>query len=394
MQPKTAAEKQRAKLYARAKTKLTIARFILSVALPAAVLLSGASNWLADLVAGWTGNFYLQIPAYLALFASACWLVSLPLDFYAGFTLEHRFGLSNQTRADWLRKTLLKFALSMLLLLVVAEGFYWLLRSFPRYWPVPATAGWVLFAVVLGKVAPALIIPLFYKCEPIGESELTHRLSELARRCSVPVRRIFHIHLASETRKANAAVAGFGKSRRILLSDTLLENYNPDEIEAVFAHELGHIRMHHTVKILGFSAASSIVCLYLARGLFEAGAGLFSFEAIYEPAAIPLLLLALTAAALILLPAQNWFLRRLEIQADAFALSHTEDNQSFISAMTKLSEQNLTDASPSKFEKVFFYDHPPISERMRYSRREPQTGPDDHSTAGGFSPAGEANLPD
>jgi len=305
---------------------------------------------------------------YLVVLGLVCHILFVGLDFYSGFVLEHRFGLSNETVWDWAKKNTKKFGLSLLLLLVTGEGLYFFLRHFPRYWWLAATAGWFLLTVALGRVAPVLIVPLFYKCIPLAKPELRQRLLRLGGKCGVPIKEVFEIHLSTETKKANAAVVGLGKSKRILLGDTLLADYLDEEIEAIFAHELGHIRLLHSRKILAFGAVISLLCFYLTSLLFRAAADRLGFADLHDITAFPLLALILMTAGLILLPLQMWFARILERRADIFAVEHTENAEYLAAAMEKLARQNLVDPSPSRLQVMVLHDHPPISKRLDYIR--------------------------
>jgi len=357
---------RRAKQYATSKIRLMVLQLLLTAVFLILILFSGTSSLLKGLVASWSGNFYLQVGLYLAIFGGIYYLLFIWLDFYGDFLLEHKFGLSNQTVTDWLKKSIKKALLSLLLVLVAVEGLYLFLRHFPNHWWLLATAAWVLFAIVLGKIAPVLIIPLFYKCSPLANEELKGRLLVLCKNCGVGIERVFEIQLSKETQKANAAVAGLGKGRRILLSDTLLENYCDDEIEAIFAHELGHIRLLHTWKILGVGTVISLAGFYLTFLLFKASVSLLGFAEIYDISAFPALSLILMIVGLVFMPVQNGYLRYLEKQADMFAGGHIQSKQSFISAIGKLGEQNLSDPSPGKLVEFLLYDHPSISKRVHY----------------------------
>jgi len=361
---------RRAKQYSKRQIQLTIIQLFLTVAYLLIMLFFDASLFLKNMVAGWSQNFYLQVGLYFIVFAGIYYLLFAGLDFYSDFLLEHKFLLSNQTVLGWLKKSIKKGLLALLMLLVAAEALYFFLKHFPNSWWLLASAAWLLLTIVLGKITPVLIIPLFYKCSPLANSVLKERLLSLGRNCGVGVKDVFEIRLSKETKKANAAVAGFGKGRRILLGDTLLKNYSDEEIEAVFAHELGHVRLCHTWKILGFGTVTSLACFYLTYLLFEAGVGLFGFDHIYNIAAFPLLALVLMALGLILMPVQNGYMRLLEKQADMFALGRIQNRQSFASAITKLSAQNLADPSPSKLVELLLYTHPPISRRLRYAREK------------------------
>jgi STE24 endopeptidase len=367
---------KQARQYSKLRIRLTILELVLSTVLLVVVLLSGASAQLKELVSTWSGNFYLQVGLYLVVFAALCYLLSLGLDFYGGYLLEHRFGLSNQTVLGWAKKSIKKALLSLAMLLIAAEVLYFFLKHFPKHWWLLTTAAWVVFSIVLGRIVPTLIIPLFYRCKPLAKAQLREQLLALGKNCGVGIKEVFEIKLSKETKKANAGVAGLGRSRRILLGDTLLNSFTDEEIEAVFAHELGHVRLRHIWKILAFGAAVSFISFYLTFLLFEAGTRVFAFNGAHDIAAFPLLALVLMVVGLTLMPIQLWFLRHLEKQADMFAVEHIENAQSFAGALTKLADQNLIDTSPGKLEEVLLCDHPPIFKRLSYIHSEKSPTPD------------------
>lgn len=205
----------RAKEYSRQRTRLTVYQLLLTLAFLTVMLFSGVSILLRDIVASWSQNFYLQVGLYLVIFSIVYYVVFVGLDFYGGFLLERKFLLSTQTILYWLKQSIKKWLLSFAVFLVAAEALYTFLKHFPNNWWLLATAGWFLLAIVLGKIAPVLIIPLFYKCDPLDNNVLKERLLKLCKTCGVGIKRVYEIQLSKETRKANAAVAGLGKSRRI-----------------------------------------------------------------------------------------------------------------------------------------------------------------------------------
>ena len=368
-----------ARQYSKSKTRLTVIELIVTMLFLTIMLFSGISLRLKDLVAGWSGNFYLQVGSYLAIFSGICYLLLLGLDFYGGFLLEHRYSLSNQTVFAWLKKNTKKALLSLLLVLAAGEVLYFLLRNYPKHWWLLTTAAWLLLTIVLGRITPVLIIPLFYKCIPLADRELREKLVRLGQECGLRIKEVFEINLSKDTQKANAAVAGLGKSQRILLGDTLLKNYSNDEIEAIFAHELGHIREHHIRKMLAFGATVSLVSFYLTSLLFNAGISFFGFSKISDVSAFPLLALIMMVVGLLLMPIQLAYLRHLERQSDMFAIAHIEKPQSFASAMKKLANQNLADPSPSRLEELLLYDHPPVSKRLRYTFSKEVDSPEEQT---------------
>ncbi len=359
----------RAKEYSRQKIRLAVYQLLLTLAFLTVKLFSGISIFLRYLVTSWSQNFYIQVGLYLVIFSIVYYLLFVGLDFYGGFLLERKFLLSTQTIPYWLKQSVKKWLMSLAVFLTAGEALYVFLRHFPDNWWLLATTGWFLLTIVLGKIAPVLIIPLFYKCNPLHNNVLKERLLKLCKTCGVGIKQVYEIELSKETRKANAAVAGLGKSRRILLADTLLDNYSDDEIEATFAHELAHVCLRHAWKILVFGAIISLISFYLAYVSFNKSLDYFGFKQIYDIAAFPLLALILLLIGLVFIPLQNGFLRYLEKQADMFALSHIRNKESFISAITKLGRQNLSDTAPGKLVRILFYTHPTISERIRYASK-------------------------
>ena len=356
----------RAKQYRRQKDLLAIIQIPLSAVFLIFILLSGLSALLKDTVASWSDDFYLQVSLYLAILAVIYYLLFAALEFYDSFLLEHKFLLSNQTVIGWLKKNVKMGLVSLMMLWILGKVLYFFLRHFQDWWWLPTTAAWLLFTIVLGKITPTLIIPAFYKCSPLANSGLKERLLKLSKNCGAAAKDVFEIQLSKETKKANALVAGLGKGRRILLADTLLKSFSDDQIEAVFAHELGHIRLLHTWKIIGFGTAVSLAGFYVTHLLLEKSITPLGFEHIYDIAAFPVLSLILMVMGLMLMPVQNWYSRHLEKQADMFTIRHIQNRDSYISAITKLGEQNLSDPSPGKFVELFLYTHPPIAKRLRY----------------------------
>ncbi|MFH1752996.1 MAG: M48 family metalloprotease, partial [Candidatus Omnitrophota bacterium] len=227
---------------------------------------------------------------------------------------------------------------------------------------------WIFITIVITKIAPVIIIPLFFKFEPLGDAALKERLIKLARSCGINILDVFKLKLSAKTKKANAALVGLGRTRRVLLGDTLLENYTKDEIEVVMAHELAHHKLLHIFKLILFGGLGTIIVfylVYLTSGMIANTIGLVSISDI---AGFPSVIFSISLFSVILLPAQNAFSRRLEVSADLFALKATGLPEAFISCMNKLAGQNLSDPSPSRFIEFALYDHPPISKRVKMAQ--------------------------
>jgi STE24 endopeptidase len=361
--------REEAKKYSRSKLAVGLLKLSLSFVFLMVFLLSGASSRLHDLVSHLTGSYYLQLSGYVLAFMAIYWLVLLGLDFYSGVVLEHRYALSNQTVVRWFAREAMEWLLSTLLAVGVFSLLYRVIRGLPDRWWLAAAAGWFVMLVLIGKITPAIVVPLFYKLRPLTDRDLADRLFALAERSGVTIKRVLEIRLSKETKKANAAVVGLGRDRRILIGDTLLDLCSHDEIEAVFAHELGHVALHHSWKLLGAAAVVSTIGLYLLYLVLGPSATYLGFSGQDDIAALPLLLLWLTLFGVLIRPLQAAGSRRFERHADLFIIGRVENPQCLISALGKLTERNLADPEPSRLVELLFYDHPPVAKRIAYLRK-------------------------
>ncbi|MCX5644554.1 MAG: M48 family metallopeptidase [Phycisphaerae bacterium] len=356
----------RAKRYSKSKLTVGVVKLALGFVFLLAFLLSGASEKLYGLFHGVTDNYHLDLSGYLLVFSTVYYLLFLPLDFYSDVTLERRYGLSNQTTAGWLARSAKEWGLSTLLVVGVLNLLYAVIRNLPDWWWLVAAIGWFVLLVLISKITPAVIVPLFYKTVPLKDHELADRLLALAGRCGVRVKRVFEIKLSRETNKANAAVVGLGHQRRILIGDTLLTLCSDDEIEAVFAHELGHVALHHPWKLLAGGAASFVLGFYLLYLVLGPSSVALGFQGPADIATVPLLMLWIAGFGFLSKPLQTAYSRRLEKQADLFTLDKVEKPETLASALTKLADRNLADPTPSRIVETLFYTHPPIAKRIAY----------------------------
>lgn len=355
-----------AKQYARRKLAAGMVKLLLGLAFLVAFLLSGASTDLYDSLRAVTGHYHLQLTGYVFALLALAYLFLLAVDYYDDVIIERRYGLSNQMTRQWLARSLKQWLLSAVLAVIAVNLLYVLLRHFPTWWWLLATAGWFILMILLGMITPAVIVPLFYKLQPLEDRRFVDRLLALAGRCGVRVKKVFEIKLSKETKKANAAVVGLFRERRIVIGDTLLDLCTHDEIEAVFAHELGHVALHHAWKMLAVGGAFSLLGLFLVHLAFEHTAARLGFESIDDIGAFPLLVLWLALFGVIFRPFQSTYSRRLEKQADLFILGRVETPASLISALTKLARRNLADPVPNRLIELLFYTHPPIAKRIAY----------------------------
>jgi STE24 endopeptidase len=289
---------------------------------------------------------------------------SLPLALYSGFVLEHRYGLSNERASRWLVDQAKSLALGFVLFSAVATIVYAAIRYSPHGWWLPA--GVVLAAIVTGltNIAPVLLLPIFYRVKPLDRESLRVRLVELADRSGAKVLGAYEWGLGEKTRKANAALAGLGTTRRILVSDTMLAEYTDEEIEVVLAHEIGH-HVHGDIwKGILFESALILTGLYFAARVLGGLAPSLGLRGSADVAAMPLLVLATGAVSFVMLPLAHAMSRAFERSADRFALALTRNPAAFVSAMRRLAAQNLAEEHPSRLVQMLFYSHPPVRERI------------------------------
>jgi STE24 endopeptidase len=219
--------------------------------------------------------------------------------------------------------------------------------------------------VLLAQLAPVVLFPIFYKFEPLQDEELKSRLVRLGERAGTRVRGVYKWHLSEKSKKANAALTGLGNTRRIILADTLLDNYSADEIEAVLAHELGHHVHKHILKGIGVQAGVTLIGFWAANWALHYSIDRWHmFETISDFANLPLLVLIFTLLSFLLMPALNAFSRYNERQADRYAFESIASVAPFVSSMNKLAEQNLAERTPSRWVEWWFHSHPAIARRV------------------------------
>ncbi len=360
-------ERQRlAKQYARIRRRLWLVDNAFSAVYALAWLFLGWAVALRERLTTLTTNEWLLVPAFVAVFGGISFLVNLPLSFYSGFILPHRFGQSNQTLKDWIVDRLKGMAVGAPLGLLLLELLYLALRATGDLWWLWAAGGMLVFTVLLSNLAPILIAPLFNKYIPLGDEhkELENRLLALAARANTKVRGVFKFDMSRRTKSANAALTGIGNTRRIVLGDTLVNEFSTDEVETVLAHELGHHVNRDIPLLITMGTVGTTTGLYLASLGLNWAIGYFGFTGVADVAAFPALMLILGAYGLVTMPLENAVSRWRERKADDYALQATGKGEAFASAFTRLANQNLGEVDPEKWVVFLFYSHPPLGERI------------------------------
>ncbi|HEX6505664.1 MAG TPA: M48 family metallopeptidase [Terriglobales bacterium] len=359
------ADTPEARRYNRIRRWLSVADFIIGLVMLIVLLVTGWSGSLRDLAYRSAGQSYtLAVFLYAAMLLILSKLLGSGLDYYS-FRLEHRYHLSNQKLGSWLWDEFKGWLVGLALATILVEVLYFTIREWPQHWWLIAWAIFMGLFIFFAQIAPVVLLPLFYKFEPLEREELKERLVRLSERAGTRVRGVYEWKLSEKSKKANAALTGLGATRRIILADTLLNNYSDDEIEAVLAHELGHHVHKHIPKSILVQVAITFVGFWAANLVLRyAVEQQHIFETLSDFASLPLLVLVSTVLSFMLMPVLNAYSRFNERQADRYCFQSISSVAPFISSMNKLAEQNLAERAPSKWVEWFFHSHPAITKRV------------------------------
>jgi STE24 endopeptidase len=354
-----------ARRYNRIRRWLSMADLVLGFAFLVVLLVTGWSGALRDYAVQLAPEQYsIQVFFYVLMLLVISKILAVGVDYY-GFRLEHRYHVSNQKLRSWIWDELKGWLLGLVLGTLLVELLYFTIRQSPQHWWIVAWFAFMALLVLFAQIAPIVFLPLFYKFEPLENDNLKDRLIRLSERAGTRVRGVYEWKLSEKSKKANAALTGLGATRRIILADTLLQNYSDDEIEAVLAHELGHHVHKHILKsiavqagitLLGFWAANTVLHYAMERSHL--------FETMSDFANLPLLVLVSTVLSFLLMPILNSYSRFNERQADRYCFQSITTVAPFISSMNKLAEQNLAERAPGKWVEWFFHSHPAIAKRV------------------------------
>ncbi len=358
-----------AKRYGRLELICDLADKALDLAFLAVVAVAAArplDAWLQH--ARWLQNCWsLRLLALFLIVTGLHLCVSFPLSFYSGHVLETRFSLSTLTFGGWLwryaKRNLLAAGLGAALIL----GLFWLVWTTHGWWWLTAAAAFFVVGILLGRLLPVLILPLFYKIQRLDDPELAARIGRLAAGTGLSIEGVYRMALSDETVKANAMLAGLGRTRRVLLGDTLLDQFTPDEIEVIFAHEIGHHVFRHIRKMIVTGLFTSAAGFWICDRLLGVLAGRSGSTLDYAKMPVwtlPWIMLILTVFFMLLEPLGNFFSRRRERQCDRYALTRTGLKAAYRSAFRKLARINKDDPDPHPLEVILFHSHPPIGERL------------------------------
>lgn len=325
--------------------------------------------------------FYVSCCVYGTFFMVFLYAAAFPLRFIDSFVTERKFGLSTQSLGAWLADEAKSAVLSYALWTVCMIVFYFFVRNFHGTWWLVTALTWILFSVVLTQLMPVLLIPIFFKYMPIEDAAMKDRILRLAAKCGIKLVDVCQIDLSRKTKKANAALVGLGNTRKVIMADTLMNEFTPEETQTVVAHEFGHFKFLHIWQLLVFSGVVTVGGFYLLSLIAVKVSTILGSGGISDLFILPSLVLLMGAFGVVIMPVQNWFSRRLEREADRYAIDMTGDPATFISTMRKLAKMNQAESDPPLFRKILIYSHPPISERIRMAEEIRRTRDEGRGTS-------------
>jgi len=336
------------------------------------ILFTGFSNKIRDWAKAIGKKRFFVLALYLLFFLVVTTALSLPLDFYSGYLLEHKYELSNQTVGGWVWDQAKTFIITWIILIIVVGIMYVLIRKYPRGWWAWFGIGSIPFVVFFVVIAPVVLMPMFYTYTPLEESPLRERIINLAAEEGIEDADIFEMDASKNTKKLNAMVTGLGDTKRIILYDNMLQQMEDDEILFVVGHEMGHYIMHHVWIAVFISAVCIFIFCFLTnlmiRRVIKKYSHRFGFSRLSDFASFPLVMVFISVFMFLFSPITNGISRHFEHQADIFGMERTGDGDAAARAFEKLAAANLSNPNPSAFIEFWLYGHPKLSDRVRFVR--------------------------
>jgi STE24 endopeptidase len=368
MHPLIDQDKQRlAKKYKRANLKIGIPGQIVSACFVFALLYFNISRDLVDRLAVLVSSRFVLALVYFVIFYIAYTILSFPFSFFSEHLVEHKYGFSTQTFAQWLTDCIKSLLVGLLLGALVFETVYVVTYHAPLLWWLWLSLIMILFSVVLANLFPVVILPLFYKTTAIENESLKERITALCDRASVKLKGIYSINLSSKSTKANAAVVGLGNTKRILIGDTLMQKYTEDEVVATVAHEITHYKESHIWWLILWQALISICTFFVFSRIYPYIYHWAGFGDVSEIAAFPLFAVIFVVLSAAVKPLGSVISRYYERRGDLGALVLTKNADAFISLMAKFCNEQLIIAYPNRLVEWYKYSHPSPGRRIEFA---------------------------
>ncbi|MCX5693412.1 MAG: M48 family metallopeptidase [Candidatus Omnitrophica bacterium] len=359
-----AAMQDKAKQYSSIKHRIGLLNIVLPPLLLFILLITGTPAYFKNMSELISSNDYINLMAFYAFISVFYYAINLPLEFYSGYLLEHRFSLSNQTLKGWIAREVKKNIIAFIISSPLVAALYIFLKIWPLNWWLWTALLWFSVSIILAKFTPVIIVPLFYKYSPLKDAALENKMNQLVSKVGFKAGGVYELNISKDTKKANAALLGLGKQKRIVLCDTLISNFSHEEIEAVMAHELGHHKLNHMWKLILTGGIFTFIMFFFTNIVFLKLHNFFGYSAFHDYESLVLIYFIVASFNALFGPAANAFSRRLEKEADLFSLTITGNVSAFISTMKKLGEQNLADVNPGRIYEIMLYNHPPIARRI------------------------------
>lgn len=364
--------------YEDAHYKLLIPSSILETILSLYLVFCGFYPVLFEHICSWTENSFFSALIFTILSSIPGALLSIPFSLYSEFGIEKRFGFSNMTFGMWIGDTIKGLLLNLLLMAPLLLAMTGLFKYAANWWWILLGCVYLVFSLAVSIIYPLFIAPIFNKFTPLEEGDLKNRLEELLRKCGFKASGLFVMDASRRSGHSNAYFTGFGKSKRVVLYDTLINQLSPEEIEAVLGHELGHYKHHHILKKMIFMVPLIFILLFIVSflikfpGLYEGFGFLTGSEIPYKMMYIGLFLISLSFSGwgILFSPIVNFLSRKDEFQADAFSKKVCGNGDALCTALIKLNKENLSEIQVPKIYSIFNYSHPPLLERIAALKKQ------------------------
>jgi len=315
-------------------------------------------------------NQILKFISFIVIFLIYFIPSDLFFNFISSYKIEQKYDFLNQNLTNWLLDYLKGFLIQIILTPILLGLLFLLFNYTPEYWWFYGAIAMIFVSVILGTIFPIIILPIFNEYTPIEDSEITSRLSKILENENISINGFFKENMSKQTKKENAFLAGMGKTKRVVLSDNIIENMNIDELETIIAHEVGHYKHNHMFKNILIGSAFQLFLFYIINILLKNYFPEFLTSLNMNLILLPIFILIFSfVSSIFLSPITNFISRYFENQADNYSLTHSQKTESFITAMAGLANRNLSNAYPPWLIKIFNYSHPPIGERLENAEK-------------------------
>ena len=356
---------QKAADYTSAKTQLTMLSVPFNSLLLLGFTLGGGVQWIADLWSGVFANSLMQGMAVILTVLLLSSLLEMPFGLYRTFVIEARYGFNKMTLGMYLADAAKGLLLGAILGLPLLSGVLWLMERMGTNWWLYVWGVWVTFNLLILFIYPSFIAPMFNKFSPLQDETLKMRIKALLQKCGFTAQGLFVMDGSKRSSHGNAYFTGFGKTKRIVFFDTLLERLAPTEIEAVLAHELGHFKRHHVLKRITSTFVLSLGFLWVLAQLMEANWFYGGLGVTTSSTALALILffMILPVFSFLLHPLMSYYSRKHEFEADAYAAQQTNAHD-LAGALVKMYQDNAATLTPDPLYSTFYDSHPPALMRI------------------------------